>query len=100
GRRRGGRGDRHRHRGGAADLRAALVAEVVGGGVVPLRAGVGGHCARPTRTVLVERVSSAISSAASTLRRSRTVPVAASSMSTTVASNSSVALLPLACASC
>src|SRR5262249_45707440 len=102
GRRRRGSGGGHRHRHGrrAADLRPALVAEVVRAGRVPLRAGVGAHCARPTRTVLVDRVSRAISSAASTLRRSRTVPVAASSMSTTVASSSSVALLPLACASC
>ena len=53
-----------------------------------------------TRTVFVERVSSAISSAASTWRRSRTVPDAASSTSTTLASSRSVPSLPLSAASC
>jgi hypothetical protein len=50
--------------------------------------------ALPTRTVLVDRVSSAISSASSTLAFSRTVPVAGSSMSTTRLSSSATAPLP------
>ncbi len=52
-----------------------------------------------TRTVLVDRVSSVISSASSTFVFSRTVPVAASTTSTTFASSFAVSALPEALAS-
>ena len=52
------------------------------------------------RTVLVDLVSSAISSASSTFFLSRTVPVAASTTSTTLASSLAVSSLPDCSASC
>ena len=52
-----------------------------------------------TRTVFVERVSRAISSAASTSRLSLTVPVVASVMSTTLARRRSVLSFPVSVAS-
>src|SRR5207244_8960158 len=64
------------------NLAAAQVAVIGRLGGVPKRAD---HShGRPTRTVLVERVSSVISSASSTLDFSVTLPVVASSTSTTL----------------
>ena len=65
------------------DAEAAVVAVVHGRRLVARRAG-GGH--RRTRAVFVDPISASISSATSTLRFRRTLPVAASSTSTTLAS--------------
>src|SRR5580692_85996 len=96
-----GAGDRGA--GAPGDTYAAYVTEVVARRVMP--AGTDRHrCLLDTllfaggyflaRTVLVDRVSRAISSASSTCLRSRTVPVSTSMTSTTLASSLAVSSLP------
>src|SRR5713101_877441 len=111
GRRRRGRGGRfgsHRfgsrrrrwRRRGGFDAGAALVAIVGRRGLMAVRTGNRhGDAGFVTRTVLVDRVSNAISSTSSTFFLSRTVPVAASSTSTTLERSLAVSSLPLWAAS-
>ncbi len=102
-----GRGRRWRRRHGTRHAVTADLAPVVGTRLVSVRAGrhVGASLLRSllghffTRTVLVDRVSSVISSASSTFAFSRTVPVAASTTSTTFASSFAVSAFPEALAS-
>ncbi len=79
-------------------------ARIPGGGARLMCSGVSGFCLFAysyffTRTVLVDRVSRVISSASVTFAFSRTVPVAASTTSTTFASSFAVSAFPEALAS-